>query len=218
MPAGRRVRHARQRGALRDPDREAPRDRCRRASRCSCRATPSSCGEWDASRQEQRALYEAVTEYVREGYNQALREKRTAIGFLMILMQRLVTSSTAPSGRRWSGASRCSSNRRASSRCSARTSARTGSNSTARNRWSAAEDAAQGARNERAEVELLLSPHVAARPGARRQGRGAARVDPEPAARGERPGAEGPRVHRVRADPDRCSPSSCGSAATRSCA
>jgi SNF2 family DNA or RNA helicase len=51
--------------------------------------------EWDASRQEQRALYEAVTEYVREGYNQALREKRTAIGFLMILMQRLVTSSTA---------------------------------------------------------------------------------------------------------------------------
>jgi superfamily II DNA or RNA helicase len=50
---------------------------------------------WDASRREQRALYEAVTEYVREGYNQALREKRTAIGFLMILMQRLVTSSTA---------------------------------------------------------------------------------------------------------------------------
>ncbi len=51
--------------------------------------------EWDASRQEQRALYDAVTEYVRDGYNQALREKRTAIGFLMILMQRLVTSSTA---------------------------------------------------------------------------------------------------------------------------
>ena len=51
--------------------------------------------EWDASRHEQRALYEAVTAYVREGYNQALREKRTAVGFLMILMQRLVTSSTA---------------------------------------------------------------------------------------------------------------------------
>lgn len=51
--------------------------------------------EWDASRREQRALYEAVTEYVREGYNQAVQEKRTAIGFLMILMQRLVTSSTA---------------------------------------------------------------------------------------------------------------------------
>ncbi len=50
---------------------------------------------WDESRYEQRALYEAVTEYVREGYNQALRKKQTAIGFLMILMQRLVTSSTA---------------------------------------------------------------------------------------------------------------------------
>lgn len=50
---------------------------------------------WDESRGEQRALYDAVTEYVREGYNQALREKKTAVGFLMILFQRLVTSSTA---------------------------------------------------------------------------------------------------------------------------
>ena len=50
--------------------------------------------EWGTSHEEQRALYEGVTEYVREGYNQALREKRTAVGFLMILMQRLVTSST----------------------------------------------------------------------------------------------------------------------------
>jgi len=50
---------------------------------------------WDGSQHEQRALYDAVTEYVRDGYNKALREKQTAIGFLMILMQRLVTSSTA---------------------------------------------------------------------------------------------------------------------------
>ena len=35
-----------------------------------------------------------VTGYVRDGYNQAIKEKRRAIGFLMILMQRLVTSST----------------------------------------------------------------------------------------------------------------------------
>lgn len=49
---------------------------------------------WTASHAEHRALYEAVTEYVREGYNQALREKQGAIGFLMVLMQRLVTSST----------------------------------------------------------------------------------------------------------------------------
>ena len=42
----------------------------------------------------QRTLYEAVTEYAREGYNQAMREHKGHIGFLMILMQRLVTSST----------------------------------------------------------------------------------------------------------------------------
>ena len=48
---------------------------------------------WGGESQDQRVLYDAVTEYVREGYNQARREKNTAIGFLMILMQRLVTSS-----------------------------------------------------------------------------------------------------------------------------
>jgi len=50
---------------------------------------------WEEARHEQEALYQAVTEYVRVGYNQARRDKKTAIGFLMILMQRLVTSSTA---------------------------------------------------------------------------------------------------------------------------
>ena len=49
---------------------------------------------WEERHNQQRALYEAVTEYVREGYNQAIREKKSYIGFLMILMQRLVTSST----------------------------------------------------------------------------------------------------------------------------
>jgi superfamily II DNA or RNA helicase len=49
---------------------------------------------WGESHQDQRLLYEAVTEYVREGYNKAMREKRNYIGFLMILMQRLVVSST----------------------------------------------------------------------------------------------------------------------------
>jgi superfamily II DNA or RNA helicase len=42
----------------------------------------------------QRELYDAVTEYVRQGYNQAMREKKTHVGFLMVLMQRLVSSST----------------------------------------------------------------------------------------------------------------------------
>ena len=48
---------------------------------------------WDGHA-DQKQLYDAVTEYVREGYNQALREKKAYVGFLMILMQRLVTSST----------------------------------------------------------------------------------------------------------------------------
>ena len=49
---------------------------------------------WGPTGAEQRALYSAVTDYVRDGYNQAIKEQRRAIGFLMILMQRLVTSST----------------------------------------------------------------------------------------------------------------------------
>jgi len=48
---------------------------------------------WKKNHRDQKLLYEAVTEYVREGYNQAMREKRGYIGFLMILMQRLVVSS-----------------------------------------------------------------------------------------------------------------------------
>jgi superfamily II DNA or RNA helicase len=50
---------------------------------------------WSADHAQQRDLYDAVTEYVREGYNQALATKQNAIGFLMILMQRLVVSSPA---------------------------------------------------------------------------------------------------------------------------
>lgn len=48
---------------------------------------------WDGH-EAQRELYDAVTEYVRQGYNQAMREKKSHIGFLMVLMQRLVSSST----------------------------------------------------------------------------------------------------------------------------
>ncbi len=49
---------------------------------------------WQERHRGQRLLYDAVTGYVREGYNQAVREKKSYIGFLMVLMQRLVTSST----------------------------------------------------------------------------------------------------------------------------
>ncbi len=50
---------------------------------------------WEERHRNQQLLYEAVTEYVREGYNKAMQEKRSYIGFLMILMQRLVVSSTS---------------------------------------------------------------------------------------------------------------------------
>jgi len=49
---------------------------------------------WEEKHKLQKQLYESVTEYVRLGYNQAMRQKRQYLGFLMILMQRLVTSST----------------------------------------------------------------------------------------------------------------------------
>ncbi len=49
---------------------------------------------WQSTHLAQQRLYAAVSEYVREGYNQARREKRNYIGFLMTLVQRLVTSST----------------------------------------------------------------------------------------------------------------------------
>lgn len=39
-------------------------------------------------------LYEAVTEYARHGYNQAVLNKKPHIGFLMVLLQRLLSSST----------------------------------------------------------------------------------------------------------------------------
>jgi SNF2 family DNA or RNA helicase len=46
-------------------------------------------------RELERELYEAVTEYVRSGWNAAKRDRRNAAGFLVLLMQRLVSSSTA---------------------------------------------------------------------------------------------------------------------------
>ncbi len=50
---------------------------------------------WDEKHSFQRQLYEEITEYVRKGYNRAVKEKKQYIGFLMVLLQRLVTSSTA---------------------------------------------------------------------------------------------------------------------------
>lgn len=46
-------------------------------------------------RKIEQQLYEAITEYVRFGYQRAKAEKRPAVGFLVLLMQRLASSSTA---------------------------------------------------------------------------------------------------------------------------
>ncbi|MEA2034030.1 MAG: helicase-related protein [Euryarchaeota archaeon] len=51
--------------------------------------------KWLDHHNRQKELYEAVTEYIKIGYNEAISEKKQYIGFLMVLMQRLVTSSTA---------------------------------------------------------------------------------------------------------------------------
>lgn len=59
------------------------------------RVTRLQAVAWQARHGSQQRLYEAVTNYVRHGYNQAMAAKQRHIGFLMILMQRLVTSSTA---------------------------------------------------------------------------------------------------------------------------
>jgi len=59
------------------------------------RVTRLQAVAWKDRHGAQQRLYEAVTDYVRHGYNQALAAKQRHIGFLMILMQRLVTSSTA---------------------------------------------------------------------------------------------------------------------------
>jgi SNF2 family DNA or RNA helicase len=50
--------------------------------------------DWRPKHDLQEKLYFDVTEYVRYGYNKAIEEKRNYIGFLMVLMQRLVSSST----------------------------------------------------------------------------------------------------------------------------
>ena len=50
--------------------------------------------EWLEKHHRQKTLYERVTDYALNGYNQAKQENRQHLAFLMILMQRLVSSST----------------------------------------------------------------------------------------------------------------------------
>jgi len=58
------------------------------------RHTATIAIRWEEDHALQRELYQQITDYVRTGYNQARLENRNYIGFLMVLMQRLVSSST----------------------------------------------------------------------------------------------------------------------------
>lgn len=58
------------------------------------RTTTSESVQYGA-RDIESELYDAVTEYVRHGYARAIAEKNYAVGFLTLLLQRLVSSSTA---------------------------------------------------------------------------------------------------------------------------
>lgn len=50
---------------------------------------------YDALRHfRQQSLYEAVTRYVVEGFNQSVQSKNTSYGFVMVLFQRMMSSST----------------------------------------------------------------------------------------------------------------------------
>ena len=80
---------------LRGPHRKARRDRCRRQAAVQAAHDPAAACCLAGPARGSAELYEAVTDYVRHGYNQAMAAKQRHIGFLMILMQRLVTSSTA---------------------------------------------------------------------------------------------------------------------------
>ena len=51
--------------------------------------------KWKTEQELQRLLYFKVTEYVKKGYNKALLNKKPHVGFLMLLYQRLVVSSSA---------------------------------------------------------------------------------------------------------------------------
>ena len=74
-------------------NREASRNRRRRATVVPARTTELLTIAY-GSRNVERRLYEAVTDYVRHGYARAKAERRPAVGFLVLLMQRLVSSST----------------------------------------------------------------------------------------------------------------------------
>ena len=156
---------------------------------------------WEEKHKLQKHLYESVTEYVRLGYNQAMRQNRQYLGFLMILMQRLVTSSTqaiaSAMERRLEAlqATEPDGHRRGTARSQP---GRTGQPGAVGR--TAGDPAGRTAEREgRSQAAARSGPPLSG-PGAGRTGRDAARHPlREPAGR-EQPGVEVPDLHRVRAD------------------
>ncbi|OQY33155.1 MAG: hypothetical protein B6241_08610 [Spirochaetaceae bacterium 4572_59] len=58
------------------------------------RQTKLISSQWGEADVLQCSLYNSLTDYIRLGYNKAQSEKQTAYGFLMVLFQRMVLSST----------------------------------------------------------------------------------------------------------------------------
>lgn len=58
------------------------------------RHTKLVSAQWGQSDLLQVSLYNSLTDYVKWGYNKAVSEKQSAYGFLMVLLQRMVLSST----------------------------------------------------------------------------------------------------------------------------
>ena len=156
---------------------------------------------WEEKHKLQKHLYESVTEYVRLGYNQAMRQNRQYLGFLMILMQRLVTSSTQA----------------IASAMERRLEALQATNITATDEEPPEANLDEqdgqeqleellatrlaGLQNEKEEVQAAArSGPPLSGTGAGRTGRDAARHPLRQPAGREQPGVEVPDLHRVRAD------------------
>ena len=158
-----------------------------------------------------------MTEYARDGYNRAIRERKGHVGFLMILMQRLVTSSTR--------AIRVTLERRLEVLTAPGEQLMLFPELTDEE-WVELDGQEQidtlltsrlsALKNERTEVELLLGGGQADRDSRRgRESRRSARLDLSAATGRRRPRPEDPDLHGVRLRRRRCCASFWPTAASR---
>ena len=157
---------------------------------------------WQDRHAAQQKLYEAVTDYVRHGYNQAMAAKQRHIGFLMILMQRLVTSSTA--------AIRTTLEKRQALLDQPQLQPSLFETADV-DEWAELDGQTQvdlavqtrGWEMEKAEVDTLLElARSTEAQGTDAKAEALLGADLQASAGGERPGAEGLDLHRIRADAD----------------